>query len=254
MILIVYACGLNEGSRLQNLTFFTDLEIYGRSREEFGQSVWGFRTRGLTLCFTIFYTMKKTILLVMAMMCGLCVCGQNVTEFVSRQVSTYPESRLLDLYKSCFQDYMGAEHLIADTASTRQYLRHELATTSLDELLPWRYEPCGPGGNHVRVSLRCVLEGLISEDALFDAFVRSATGGQDVNEWRARWNEMAATIDTMGLALKDYDSDRRFIDSILAQGKYAISHSPEYREAYHPHYRIVARDIFEAELLPLLEP
>lgn len=69
LILIVYAHGLNEGSRLQNLTFFTDLEIYGRSREEFGQSVWGFRARGLPLWFTIFYTMKKTILLVMAIMC-----------------------------------------------------------------------------------------------------------------------------------------------------------------------------------------
>ena len=32
-----------------------------------------------------------------------------------------------------------------------------------------------------------------------------------------------------------------------------ISHSPEYREAYHPHYRIVERGIFERELKPLIE-
>ena len=32
-----------------------------------------------------------------------------------------------------------------------------------------------------------------------------------------------------------------------------ISHSPEYRETYHPHYRIVERGIFERELKPLIE-
>ena len=36
--------------------------------------------------------------------------------------------------------------------------------------------------------------------------------------------------------------------------KYAISHSPDYREAYHPHYRIVERSIFEKEIKHLIEP
>lgn len=36
-------------------------------------------------------------------------------------------------------------------------------------------------------------------------------------------------------------------------GKYAISHSPEYREAYRPHYRIVEKGIFENEIKPLIE-
>jgi hypothetical protein len=35
-------------------------------------------------------------------------------------------------------------------------------------------------------------------------------------------------------------------------GKYAISHSPEYCEAYHPHYRIVENGIFEREIKTLL--
>jgi hypothetical protein len=28
--------------------------------------------------------------------------------------NTYPKSRLLDIYKSCFQDFMGADHLVPD--------------------------------------------------------------------------------------------------------------------------------------------
>ena len=51
----------------------------------------------------------------------------------------------------------------------------------------------------------------------------------------------------------DYDREKQFIDSILSVGKYAISHSSDYREAYHPHYRIVERRIFENELMPLIE-
>ena len=64
---------------------------------------------------------------------------------------------------------------------------------------------------------------------------------------------MVAVIDEMQLGLPHYDEDRRFIEQVLEQGKYAISHSPEYRDAYSPHYRIIRRDIFEQELLPLLE-
>ena len=57
----------------------------------------------------------------------------------------------------------------------------------------------------------------------------------------------------MNLNLPDYDQEKQFIDSILSVGKYAISHSSDYREAYHPHYRIVERRIFEDELKPLIE-
>ena len=61
------------------------------------------------------------------------------------------------------------------------------------------------------------------------------------------------TIDKMRLDLPHYDEDKIFIDSILAARKYAISHSPEYREAYHPHYRIVEKGIFEREIKPLIK-
>jgi hypothetical protein len=61
------------------------------------------------------------------------------------------------------------------------------------------------------------------------------------------------TIDQMQLGLPYYQQDKAFIDSILSVGRYAISHSPEYREAYRPHYRIVERSIFENEIMPLIE-
>ena len=173
----------------------------------------------------------------------------------SRQMETYPQSRLLDIYKSCFQDYMGAEHLVTDRQQVKAYLDEELNTTTLEDLLPWLYEPCGAEGNYVRVSIRTVKEGIISADHLLDAFIRSANPGNrpKVESWRDRWHEILEVIDTMNLNYLNYSADKLFIDSILSVGKYAISHSPEYREAYHPHYRIVERNIFDREILTLIK-
>ena len=180
--------------------------------------------------------------------------AHDMKEFVNRQLSTYPQLRLIDIYKSCFQDYMGPEHLITDTARVNAYLDQELDGMAGETPAPRYYEPCGPEGKHVRVNLSAVQEGIITKQTLLDAFVRSANGKHpSVKAWKKRWKKMVRIIDGMHLNLPHYAEDRAFIDSVLSQGKYAISHSPEFREAYHPHYRIVERGIFERELKPLLD-
>ena len=196
--------------------------------------------------------MRRFLSLIMMIAFGLIGYGQEVEEFAAGMLHTYPEARLLDIYKSCFQDFMGAEHLVGDIASARNYLEQEVASTSSEDLLPWYYEPCGLDGRYVRVSLRAIHDGLITTDELLDAFVNSAnaTDRPTVEQWSARWHDILEKIDGMKLDLPYFEQDKQFIDSVLAQGKYAISHSPEYREAYKPHYRIVRRDIFEQEFLP----
>ena len=189
------------------------------------------------------------------MISTLVLSAQDIENFVSNQMQTYPKSRLLDIYKSCFQDYMGAEHLVADRQIVKAYLDEELSTTNLDNLMPWYYEPCGIDSCYYRVSIRGVKEGLISARLLLDAFIRSANTEKrpSVASWSDRWHKIIGTIDQMNLDLPMYQEDIQFIDSILSVGKYAISHSPEYREAYHPHYRIVERSIFENEIKPRLK-
>ena len=199
--------------------------------------------------------MKKIALLLITLLTTFLSQAQDVQSFVNHQLQTYPKSRLLDLYKSCFQDYMGAEHLVSDKQRVKAYLDDELNTTSIDDLMPWNYEPCGIDSNYYRVSIRVVKEGMISEDLLLDAFIRSANSSKrpSVDEWNERWHKMIDTIDGMQLNLPQYDKDKQLIDSVLSVEKYAISHSPEYREAYRPHYRIVERSIFEQEILPVIE-
>ena len=223
-------------------------------------------------------SMKKGVFLLLAMLSTLVLSAQNIESFVLNQMQSYPKSRLLDIYKSCFQDYMGAEHLVSDRQMVKAYLDEELNTTSLDDLMPWYYEPCGIDSCYYRVSLRVIKEGHITGDFLLDAFIRSANGRScescqarsndrvmtdeeetnskqrpSVESWSDRWHIIVDTIDRMKLDLPKYQEDVQFIDSILSVGKYAISHSPEYREAYHPHYRIVERGIFEKEIRPRLK-
>ena len=185
---------------------------------------------------------------------SVAISAQDIEGFVNWQLQSYPKSRLLDIYKSCFQDYMGAEHLVSDRKSVKAYLDEELNTTSLDELMPWYYEPCGIESCYYRVSIRAIKEGIITEDQLLDAFIRSANSETrpSVESWSDRWHMIIGTIDQMKLDLPDFQEDKQFIDSVLSVGKYAISHSPDYRNAYHPHYRIVEKRIFECEIKPLI--
>ena len=197
----------------------------------------------------------RRILFPFFLLLSVAVSAQDIEGFINRQLQTYPKSRLLDIYKSCFQDYMGAEHLVSDRQRVKAYLDEELNTTSLDDLMPWYYEPCGIDSCYYRVSIRAIKEGIITEDQLLDAFIRSANSETrpSVESWSDRWHMIIGTIDQMKLDLPDFQEDKQFIDSVLSVGKYAISHSPEYREAYHPHYRIVERNIFEKEIKPMIE-
>ena len=199
--------------------------------------------------------MKKGLLISIALIFSVAISAQDVEGFINRQMQTYPKSRLLDIYKSCFQDYMGAEHLVSDRQRVKAYLDEELNTISLDDLMPWYYEPCGIDSSYYRVSIRAIKESLVSEDLLLNAFIRSANSEKrpSVESWSERWHKIIGTIDQMKLDLPNYQEDKQFIDSVLYVGKYAISHSPDYREAYHPHYRIVELNIFEKEIKSLID-
>lgn len=127
----------------------------------------------------------------------------------------YPAAEPQDLYKLVFQDLYGPGHLLTDTVSCITYLQRELATMdSLTGLPPYEYTLCD--SHFVRVNLTLVASGCLSVEALADAVVRSAEG-----------------LPT-------------------PEPRFVLSHSPAFREAYHPHYRIVRRDIFEHEILPLI--
>lgn len=140
---------------------------------------------------------------------------------------------------------MGSEHLVTSTAVAEMYVQKELAEMADSEETTVPLEPCGLHGNYVRVPLELVKNGVIPADSLVSWFVQSASAEppHTLEEWIAYWDEIERIIDKMNLNLPDYENDKATIREIFKRGGYASVHSQEYKQHYHPHYRIVAAKI-----------
>ena len=198
----------------------------------------------------------RSIITILAISLFMLSCKEKesalICAAVENHLEAYPKSTLQDLYKNFFQDYFGPGHIVSDTTSAGAYLDRELA--SFEQASGAYYEPTGYNGNFYRVNLSVVKEGIISRDVFFDAFIRSVSSIQPIpiEEWKKEWAIIDSVIQTMNLSLSGYAQDRHKIFLLLEQDKFVMHHSKPFSDAYDPHYRIMARDIFLEEILPLL--
>ena len=196
----------------------------------------------------------KNLLFVVFLLCSFCLFGQSfdtlaIRESIERQKMAYPESTLQDIYKSFYQDRFGPGHMISDTASARSYLMRELS--EMADTSTVYYEPTGSEGRFVRVYLSAVSDGLITAEQLLDAFVRSANMVKAETDWEAEWKAVVGTITKYGIRVNGFE-DASLLDE-ASRNRQAVHHSRAYNAAYHPHYRIVERSVFEEELMPLIK-
>lgn len=169
---------------------------------------------------------------------------------IEHQLAVYPQSTLQDVYKAFYQEHFGPEHMITDTAAVRKYLDHEL-TVMGDERGGLYYEPIGLEGNYVRVYLKAVKDNLITAQELMQAFLDSAAARQEpAVEWAAKWNTIVEVIDAIKPGFGD--SERDLLHKAILENQ-AVHHSRAYNAAYHPHYRIIHRNIFELLLKPMID-
>ena len=175
-------------------------------------------------------------------------------EALKQYMETYPEAHLQDIYKSCFQNIFGVAHLISDTQACVDYLAAEMEELDPDDREYSLYEYTLPDSHYVRVDLHAVAEGLVPQDLLVALLMESAITPAPMTqaEWAARWQELKAAADALDPRPEGYEQEAAEIDSLLAAGKHVWHHSRRYNEVYHPHYRLVRRDLFESRILPLL--
>ncbi len=174
----------------------------------------------------------------------------SIANALEYQVSNYPASQYRDVYKNFMQDFFGPGHILADTAASGRYLRHELS-----EETPFEgplYEKTGYKGNFYRVNLSLIKDGVIPYDLFFKTFVESVQGivppsGED---WMKTWTLIDKVITEKGLHFQDEDKDREELAKQFAAGDYVVHHSQRYNDSVNFHYRIVSRDNFEQILLP----
>ena len=198
----------------------------------------------------------KKLLLILAIACSFNLFGQSidtaaVRSAIERQLTSYPESTLQDVYKSFYQEHFGPGHIISDTASARCYLMKELS--EMGKTASPYFEPTGSQGDYVRVYLSAVADSLITAEQLLDAFVRSANLWQEPTvSWLEKWEAIVSIIQANKIELEGVETDLPLLTE-AARNHQAVHHSRRYNEAYHPHYRIVERSIFESEIKPTLK-
>ena len=198
----------------------------------------------------------KKLLLILAIACSFNLFGQSIDTLavrsaIERQLATYPESTLQDIYKSFYQEHFGPGHIISDTASARRYLMRELS--EMGKTPSPYFEPSGSQGDYVRVYLSAVADSLITAEQLLDAFVRSANSRQEPTvSWLEKWEAIVSIIQANTIEIEGLETDLPLLNE-AARNNQAVHHSRRYNVAYHPHYRIVERSIFERELKPSLK-
>ena len=193
--------------------------------------------------------------LLFATACGPVSREEQIAKAITRLTERYPAATLQDIYKSCFQDHFGVAHLLADRERVKAYIEQEVAMAeAFDEA---NYEPCGWQGRFVRVNLAVVRDGLLTADELTDAFMASAEFSSDevTEAWIGEWHAILEVLRAEGLheQLPDFAADSARLEQMLSEGRYVMHHSASFRDAYHPHYRIIHRSIFEKRILPNLK-
>lgn len=154
-------------------------------------------------------------------------------------IKTYPEATLQDVYKTCFQDFFGAEHLLQDTAVAHLYLSNELKACADQDLSAMPVsEPTGFRHRFTRLNLSQVLTGQMSEEELFERFVEAAGRDNAVGDnWVGEWRQ----IETIALDVHPEWADSALQEELrhAASVSSAVRHSESFRNTYNPHYRII---------------
>ena len=165
------------------------------------------------------------------------------------QLKEYPESSLQDIYKNFYQDRFGPGHAISNFKSVKQYLENELSTME-DEKMSQKIELLGWEHRFVRVPLSMVKTRKINEEDLHVLFVESAFEIEPDagKKWKKEWQQITRIIKKRKLPVNNFSKDKKYIDSLLNENPViALHHSDAFRKSYHPHYRIVRKELFEAK-------
>lgn len=195
--------------------------------------------------------MKQISLLIIAIMASMVINAQDIDksalrQAIERQLATYPKSQLQDIYKAFYQEHFGAEHMITDKEAARNYLDQELATMQ-DKRDGIYVEPIGMSGDYVRVYLIAVSHKILSSSQLLQAFIESAGDHKSPTiSWATKWQAIVEVVDEVSPGLGSDDERTMLLQASLSNQ--AVHHSQAYNAAYHPHYRIVTREIFEKML------
>ncbi len=160
---------------------------------------------------------------------------------VLAHLKRYPRMEIQDLYKLAYQAALGAEHAATTLDANNNFLMQELKGLTEGPVEP-PVDPISPDGRILRVHLRPFILAGGNPLKLSQAFWESSQayhGTEDLLKefWLAAQGlAEAREIPLDGKEMERYFADRR-------EGEFQpVHHSPVYREAYKPAYRVVLKE------------
>ena len=151
----------------------------------------------------------------------------------------YPLMQPRDAVKLIYQNEFGGGHLIRDEQACLNYLRREYTSVAKDPTVPL-YEDIGNG--IIRVNLAAVKPEDLEQ--LGRAFIDSAAKHKGTMDRFLNKLEVLRKLANEGVFNFDTNVLNAYLSEYEAAGYPAVSHSPEYRQAYKPAYRIIRKAYF----------
>lgn len=165
-------------------------------------------------------------------------------EILLKNCRRYPKLRGRDLIKLLYQYSFGCEHLATDEKTVLARIIFE--AESIKNGTPEAVEALG---DYCRVGLSYLDCGL-SAETLARIFCLSARPDEDGEKKLRRGIEIITELTESGLLPISHDEWSAALYEWKNANYPAVRHSEEYREAYAPTYRVVAKRY--ADILPLL--
>ena len=201
--------------------------------------------------------MKKSFhICILSILLWFVACSQPTSsreDFVRTYLQRYPEATLQDIYKGSFQDVFGPAHILTNREAVVNYIKREMETAEKFEEAD--YIPCGWQGQFLQVNLKVIADGRVPMDDFVDAFMASANGIDTTltQAFVEDWKLIQQAVRKVAPTLEGFAEDSTLLSGLLSEGKYVVHHSRKFNRHYHPHYRIIRRDLFEEKILPKLK-
>lgn len=148
----------------------------------------------------------------------------------------YPRLQPEDIFKFIFQSALGCEHLVSSEAAALEYINREYAS------LPDGAEPFTEAldGAYARVHLSCLRDGLKPETLarLFCLSAKKESNGRATLEQKLQVARDLVADGSLPFDLGDFDQR---LAAWRDAGYPAVHHSDNFRAAYRPAYRVIAK-------------
>lgn len=160
----------------------------------------------------------------------------TLSEILKIHAARYPKMQPTDAVKLIYQNEFGGGHLIKDEQACLDYLQKEYEATEKGTNIPL-WEDIGNG--IVRVNLVAVAQQDLGQ--LGKLFIRSAAKHTGSMQSFLKKLDILRELTKEGVFSFNSEQLKAYLTEYEAMGYPAVSHSEQYREAYHPAYRIVCK-------------